>query len=88
MDENLALKVRDGTFLKTLNYENLTKEQKPAAIQVAERLGDHFTESVMKKSRRISISIKRKKPADFKSSVSNSQKTRRDSEVYDSALED
>ena len=90
MDEDLALKVRDGTFLNNLNYEGLSKAQQATATKVAEYLGEFFTENVMKKSRRLSMSLqtKRKKPGspNVESKIPVFQRPRRDSDLgqYDS----
>ena len=64
MDEHLALKVRDGTFLKNLHFDDLTPNQQATAKIVSEHLGESFKENIMKKSRRLSLSLqtKRKKP--------------------------
>ena len=61
MDSNKALKVRDGTFLRDVDLNSLNDDQGGIATIVEEHLLEHFERLVQNKSRRLSISVKRKK---------------------------
>ena len=84
MDEHKTLKVREGTFLKHLQFDDLTPEQQASANIVTEQLTASFKENVQNKSRRLSVSLqtKRKKTRGPSpdSKIPVVQKARRDSE--------
>ena len=73
IDEEGALKVSKGTFLDNLKVKNSDMEQNPTLKLIIERMAEHFSSTVVKRARRLSLSVKRQKPADFEP-VSQCQK--------------
>ena len=80
IDEEGALKVSKGTFLDNLKVKNSDMEQNPTLKLIIERMAEHFSSTVVKWARRLSLSVKRQKPADFEPV---SQRQKRDSEYLD-----
>ena len=80
IDEEGALKVSKGTFLDNLKVKNSDMEQNPTLKLIIERMAEHFSSTVVKRARRLSLSVKRQKPADFEPV---SQRQKRDSEYFD-----
>ena len=60
MDEAGALKVSQGTFLNKLDLERDDMDNNPTVKIIIERMAEHFSSTVVKKARRLSISVKRR----------------------------
>ena len=89
LDEQGALKVSKVIFLHNLDAKKLEEKQKSVLQKAIERMAHHFSNTVMKKARRFSISVKRPKPAEFDSlTVNDSQWLHKYSEGYLSAEEE
>ena len=59
-DPNGVLKVSEGCFLKYVNQHELNPQQELVGKQIIMAMNEQFTTSVVKKARRLSISMKRK----------------------------
>ena len=88
LDEQGALKVSKVIILHNLDAKKSEEKQKLVLQKAIERMADHFSNTVMKKARRFSISVKRPKLAEFDSlTVNDSQCPHKESEGYLSAEE-
>ena len=65
MDETGALKVGNDCFLKHLDQDNLNHEKELVGKQIIQAISDKFTGTVMKRARRLSISLKRKSDSEL-----------------------